>query len=79
MTESDLRKLLGTPDRDPGCDASFAVFDEYCDAVQRGDSPAEIATRFADFLTHMANCTTCHEDLETLMAILRDEEKESPR
>jgi len=74
MTESDLRKLLGTPDRDPGCDAAFAVFDDYCDAVQRGDSAAEIEGRFAEFLTHVANCTTCHEDLDTLLSILDEEE-----
>ena len=43
MTESDLRKLLGTTSRDPGCDGAFAVFDEYCDAVRRGDPPALVA------------------------------------
>jgi hypothetical protein len=74
MTESDLRMLLGSADDDPGCDAAFAVFDEYCDAVRRGDPAAEVARRYARFLTHMANCTTCREDLQTLLAVLRDEE-----
>ena len=76
MTEPDLRKLLGTTDRDPGCDGAFAVFDEYCDAVRRGDAPALVAERYADFLTHMENCTTCREDLEGLLAALRDLERE---
>jgi hypothetical protein len=74
MTESDLRRLLGSADGDPGCDAAFAVFDEYCDAVRRGDPEAELAARYAEFLTHVANCTTCREDLESLLAALRDEE-----
>jgi len=74
MTESDLRKLLGTTSRDPGCDGAFAVFDEYCDAVRRGDPPALVAERYADFLAHVENCTTCREDLESLLAALRDEE-----
>ena len=74
MTDSDLRRLLGLPDDDPGCDAAFGVFDEYCDAVRRGDPAADIATRYADFLTHVANCATCRKDLESLLAILRDEE-----
>ena len=74
MTESDLRMLLGSGDDDPGCDAAFAVFDEYCDAVRRGDPAAEVARRYARFLTHMANCTTCQEDLQSLLAVLRDEE-----
>ena len=74
MTESDLRRLLGLADDDPGCDAAFAVFDEYCDAVRRGDAAENLAERYADFLTHVANCTTCREDLESLLAILRDEE-----
>jgi hypothetical protein len=74
MTESDLRRLLGSADDDPGCDAAFAVFDEYSDAVRRGDAAADVAARYADFLAHVANCTTCREDLESLLAILRDEE-----
>ena len=77
MTESDLRKFLGSADDDPGCDAAFAVFDQYSDAVRRGDPAAHLAARYADFLTHVANCTTCREDLESLLAILRDEETRS--
>ena len=68
MTESDLRRLLGSADDDPGCDAAFAVFDEYSDAVRRGHTTAEVAARYAEFLTHVANCTTCREDLESLLS-----------
>jgi hypothetical protein len=71
MIARDLHSILGTEERDPGCDASFEVFDEYCDAVLRGERVAE---RFAHFLTHLANCTTCREDAESLLAALRDRE-----
>jgi hypothetical protein len=33
-----------------------------------------VARRYARFLTHMDNCTTCREDLQSLLALLRDEE-----
>jgi hypothetical protein len=71
MSDRDLHSILGNAERDPGCDAAFEVFDEYCDALLRGDPVAE---RFAQFLTHMANCTTCREDAESLLAALRDRE-----
>ncbi|HKU61359.1 MAG TPA: hypothetical protein VJQ44_09095 [Gemmatimonadales bacterium] len=75
MTESFLRSLLGSGDDDPGCDAAFAVFDEYCDAIQRGDPAEQVTARYSWFLTHVANCTTCREDLQSLLAILRDEDE----
>ena len=71
MTNRDLRDLLGTSERDPGCDDAFDQFDEYCDALLRGEAVAE---RFASFLTHLANCTTCREDADSLLAALRAQE-----
>ena len=72
MTKSDLQKLLGSPDRDPGCDAGLDVIDVYCEAVVREEP---IAGRFTEFLTHLSNCTACREDTESLMAVLREQEK----
>ena len=72
MTKSDLQKLLGSPDRDPGCDAGLDVIDVYCETVVRGEP---IAGRFTEFLTHLSNCTACREDTESLMAVLREQEK----
>ena len=72
MTKSDLQKLLGSPDRDPGCDAGLDVIDVYCEAVVRGEP---IDDRFTEFLTHLSNCTACREDTESLMAVLREQEK----
>jgi hypothetical protein len=75
MTNPDLQRLLGSPDRDPGCDAGLDVIDEYCELVQRGDP---IPDRFAEFVTHLSNCTACREDTESLLAALvalRDQEQ----
>jgi hypothetical protein len=72
MTEPRLHRLLGTTDRDPGCDAGLDVIDAYCDAVHRGEP---VSGRFTEFLNHLANCTACREDTEGLLAALRAMEK----
>ena len=71
MTSRDLHDLLGSDERDPGCDDAFEQFDEYCDAVLRGEA---VAARFTEFLTHLANCTTCREDADSLLAALREQQ-----
>ncbi len=67
MTRRSLEHLLGSGERDPGCDAAFDVFDEYVDAVRRGD---DVQARFADFLVHLKNCDACREDTAGLIAAL---------
>jgi hypothetical protein len=46
--------------------------DAYCELVARGEPATD---RYAEFLTHMKNCTACREDMEGLLAMLRDQEK----
>ena len=69
MSEFRLNELLGSDGRDPGCDAGLEFFDEYCEAVDRGEP---IAARFTDFVTHLGNCVACREDTESLIAALRE-------
>lgn len=57
-------------DPDPGCEESGELMDEYCELVCRGEP---LSDRFAEFLTHMANCAARREDTESLLALLRDE------
>jgi hypothetical protein len=76
MTDPRLDRLLGTSDRDPGCDAGLDLIDEYCDLVHRGDP---IPARFNDFLTHLSNCVTCREDTESLLAAIRDQDDSAAR
>jgi hypothetical protein len=74
MTDSELQKLLGSADPDPGCDHSGELMDEYCELLVRGEP---LSDRFAEFLTHMTNCTACREDTEGLLAALREQKKTS--
>jgi hypothetical protein len=73
MNDHQLDELLGSDRRDPGCDAGLDLFDEYCEAVDRGYPLGE---RFTDFLTHLSNCVACREDAEALIAVLRDQREE---
>jgi len=75
MTGNPLERLLGRPDRDPGCDAAFEEFDRYCDAVRRGE---DAARAFPDFVTHLSNCSACREDAEGLLAFLEQLDSDSP-
>jgi hypothetical protein len=71
MTDIDFRKLLGSDDSDPGCEDAGELMDAYCEAVARGEP---VSDRYAEFLTHMGNCTACREDMEGLLAMLREQE-----
>jgi len=72
MTEFEFERLLGSSDPDPGCDDSGELMDEYCELVVRGEL---LPHRYTAFLTHIANCTACREDTETLLAVLRQQEQ----
>ncbi len=69
MNDQSLKHLLGTSDRDPGCEGAFEVLDQYVEAVRRGE---DVQLRFADFVTHIRNCAACREDTEGLLAALDD-------
>jgi hypothetical protein len=71
MTPDPLEALLGSPDRDPGCDIAFEQLDRFCDAVRRG---ADVTREFPEFVTHIRNCAACREDTEGLLAALALEE-----
>jgi hypothetical protein len=68
MTDRTLAGFLGSEDRDPGCEAGFQLLDEYCEAVRRGE---DVARRYPELVTHIANCTACREDTEGMLAAVR--------
>lgn len=72
MSDFDLQRILGNADSDPGCDEAGELMDAYCECVARGDP---VSDHYAAFLTHMSNCAACREDMEGLLAMLRDEEQ----
>ena len=67
MTDTPLKRLLGSGGRDPGCDIAFEQIDQYCEALRRGE---DVSAHFAQFVTHIGNCAACREDTEGLLAAL---------
>lgn len=67
MKRPPIEGLLGTGERDPGCDGAFEVLDQYVEAVRRGEDPR---LRYAEFVAHIRNCAACREDTEGLLAAL---------
>ncbi|HEV8448111.1 MAG TPA: hypothetical protein VGQ44_14880 [Gemmatimonadaceae bacterium] len=76
MTDIDLDRLLGSDRDDPGCDEAGELMDAYCDLVSRGEP---VSDQFEEFLTHMRNCDACREDMEGLLALVRERASEEPR
>jgi anti-sigma factor ChrR (cupin superfamily) len=63
-----LNHLLGSGDRDPGCEACFELLDQYAEAALRGEDAGK---RFPQIAAHLAGCPACREDTEGLIAALR--------
>jgi hypothetical protein len=74
MTDQLFERLLGTDDSDPGCEAVFAVMDQYVDAVVRGD---DVVLKYPGVLAHLRNCSACREDTEGLLAAASEVEPPS--
>ena len=68
MNEDLKIRVLGRGDRDEGCEAGFAVIEQYVEAVLRGDDAERL---FPGIVAHMAGCAGCREDIEGLLAALR--------
>jgi hypothetical protein len=69
MTDPLFERLLGADDADSGCEAGFALMEQYADAVLRGD---DVTLTYAGVVAHLRNCPACREDTEGLLAALRD-------
>ena len=68
MNEDLKNRLLGRGQRDEGCEAGFAIVEQYVEAVLRGDDGERL---FPGIVAHMAGCAACREDIEGLIAALR--------
>ena len=75
MSDNLLDRLLGD-DRDPGCEASFDVLDEYAEALLRG---ADVDRLFPVVVAHLAGCAACREDTEGLVAYLSSDAPDDSR
>lgn len=68
MSDERLRKWLGNARRDLGCEAGFEVIHRYAEALLRGEN---VEPAFPEVVAHLENCTACREDVEGLLAALR--------
>ena len=75
MTDRPFERLLGSSDRDSGCEGAFEVLDQYVEAMRRGE---DVSIRYPEFVAHIQNCAACREDTEGLLAALDDLEQPPP-
>ena len=69
MSDDPLSRMLGGIDPDAGCDATFAVLDQYVEALRAGQ---DVASRYAEVLAHLENCAACREEADALLAALEN-------
>ena len=67
--------LLGPIGPEIGCDECFDRLDEYVELELAGADP-ELAV--PGMRAHLEGCPACHEDYESLMALVRDERDGAP-
>jgi hypothetical protein len=69
MTERNdgLKRLLGPPGPDIGCDECFERLDEYVELELRGD---DADARIPGMAAHLGGCPACREEHESLRALL---------
>jgi hypothetical protein len=69
MTErnDELKRLLGPPGPDIGCDECFERLDEYVELELRG---ADADAGIPGMAAHLAGCPACREEHESLRALL---------
>ena len=69
MTErrEELQRVLGPTGPDIGCDECFERIDEYVELELRGE---DADARIPGMREHLAGCPACHDEHESLRALL---------
>jgi hypothetical protein len=70
---TDLRRrLLGPAEPEVGCDECFELLDEYVELELAG---ADADARHPGMRSHFEGCPACREEHESLLALLRSEQR----
>jgi hypothetical protein len=69
MKSNIVKHLLEADSRDPGCEASFELLDQYVDALLRAE---KVEVLFPSVVAHLRHCAACREDTEGLLEALRE-------
>ena len=67
--DKTLKRLLGPAEPEVLCDECFERLDEYVVLELRGESADE---RIPGLRAHLEGCPACHEDYESLRALVED-------
>jgi hypothetical protein len=67
MNDELVRRLLGTPGDDAGCEGAFARLAEYVEGELAGREMGALLPAVAE---HLRNCPACAEDYRGLVALL---------
>ena len=66
-----LERFLATDPRDVGCDEAMAVMHLYAELLAAG---ADAAEQYPGVAAHLAACEACAEDVDGLLAAVREAE-----
>ena len=69
-TDAAVKRLLGPAEEEILCDECFEKLDVYVESEFKGQ-PAE--ERVPGMRAHLEGCPACHEEYESLRALLRSE------
>jgi hypothetical protein len=67
--DKTLKRLLGPAEPEVLCDECFERLDEYVELELRGEPADE---RIPGLRAHLAGCPACHEDYESLRALVEN-------
>ena len=69
-THQLLQRLLGPSEAEVSCDVCFEQLDVYVDLEHRGEDAQEAMPGLA---AHLRGCPACHEEHDSLLALVRSE------
>ena len=67
--DNTLKRLLGPAGPELLCDECFERLDEYVELELQGEQADE---RIPGLRAHLEGCPACHEDYESLRALVKD-------
>jgi len=68
-TDKTVKRLLGPAEPEVLCDECFERLDEYVELELQGETADE---RIPGLRAHLEGCPACHEDYESLRALVKN-------
>jgi hypothetical protein len=74
VSRERLERFLATDPRDVGCDEAMAVMHLYAELLAAGRDDTDAAEQYPGVAAHLAACEACAEDVDGLLAAVREAE-----